>query len=152
MPMREAQMIIDEWFLAAPEAKKYLDSCVEQLKHNGLFTTPMGRSRRFGVISGDREQQNECKNFTIQSIASDLTLLSAMRLEDLIAPYNARIVNMVHDSIVIEIENDRNKVENVSKLVYNIMEEIPKEYLNTDIPFKCEIKYGYNWGEMKEIC
>jgi DNA polymerase-1 len=151
MPLREAQMIIDEWFIAAPDAKKYLDGCVETLKTNGMFITPLGRSRRFGVISADKAQQNESKNFVIQSIASDLTLLSAMKLEDLIAPYNANIVNLVHDSIIIEIENDRNKVENVSNLVYNIMKETPKIYLNTDIPFKCEIKCGYNWGEMKEL-
>jgi DNA polymerase-1 len=148
MSLREAQMIIDEWFDAAKEAKIYLDNCIETLKNNGIFTTPMGRSRRFGVISADKEQQNECKNFTIQSIASDLTLLSAMKLEDLIAPYNAKIINLVHDSIIIELDNDKNKVENVCNLVYNIMKETPKKYLNTAIPFKCEIKYGYNWGEM----
>jgi hypothetical protein len=31
------------------------------------------------------------------------------------------------------------------------MKETPKIYLNTDIPFKCEIKWGHNWGDMTEI-
>jgi len=151
MSLREAQMIIDEWFRTAFKAKEYLDGCVEHLKSKQPFITPTGRCRRYGLVTMDTNQCNEAKNFAIQSIASDLTLLSAIELESLIEPYNAKIINLVHDSIVIQVINDKNKVEKVMELVYNIMHEIPIKWLDTDINFKAEIKAGFSWGDMKKI-
>lgn len=145
----EAQFIIDRWFEKAPLAKKYVEDCEKQLISGIPFITPMGRLRRYGVITGDQPQKNESRNYVIQSTASDLTLLSAIDMEKELTKLDSFIVNIVHDSIIIEAPNNKQKVEKIIDLIYNTMERIPKLWLNTDIPFICNISFGFRWGEMR---
>jgi DNA polymerase-1 len=148
---KAAQQIINDWFDKAKGAKAYMDNCIKMLKNKEVFITPFGRQRRFGLITGDEHQENEARNFAIQSTASDLLLLSAMKLEDLIKPYGGIIVNLVHDSILIEAPNELNKCQNIINLINTTMQEIPKLWLNPVIPFPVEISAGFTWGTMKSV-
>ncbi len=149
----EAEQMIEDWFARMPQAKAYLESCDEAAKRGETLVTPFGRKRRFGLISFDNleDLQNEARNFKIQSIASDLTLFSAMAAERPLREYDAKIINLVHDSILIEIPDDDMMEKEVAKLITSTMSRIPKEKLNTDIPFVADVKTGYKWGSLQEI-
>jgi DNA polymerase I-like protein with 3'-5' exonuclease and polymerase domains len=80
-------------------------------------------------------------------VASDLTLLSAVRLNPKVKGL-AKIVNLVHDSIVMEVPEEN--IEKVAQIAKNTMEETPKLYLdNLDIPFIADVEVGKSWGKMK---
>ena len=141
-------MLLTGWLNKIPVAMKYMEECEKQLLSGKPFITPMGRKRRYGLITGDQEQKNESRNFEVQSTASDLTLLSAIDMEDKLDKLDSFIVNIIHDSIIIEAPNNKEKVEKIFNLIYSTMENMPKKWLNTDIPFTCNISYGFKWGEM----
>ncbi len=156
IPEWEAQELVDEWFDRAREAKVYMDNCEEYLEEGRVFITPFGRKRRYGVINKDDRKslehlKREARNFAIQSIASDLTLLAAMAIEPKLQKYNAMIVNLVHDSIIIEAPNDKKLVMELLNTMKEIMERIPQEKLHPVIPFPAEFSIGKSWGDMKEI-
>jgi DNA polymerase-1 len=148
IPMYEAQRMIDKWFERAPKAKQYLEDCEKQLMEGKIFVTPMGRERRYGIITDDQGLKNESRNFKIQSTGSDLNLLSAIKLEDPLLKLNAFSVNLIHDAILVECNNLANEVPKVVNLMRKIMESVPIEWLHPKIPFIVGIKYGFKWGEM----
>ena len=156
IPIHEAQYYINKWFENAKEAHKYLLQCDKDLEEGKVFTTLFGRKRRYGLINMHDEKQlkhlkNEARNFAIQSIASDLTLLSAMAMENELLKYNATIVNLVHDSIIVEVANSKSVVTPVIDIITNTMQQIPKDRLRPDFPFPAEIAVGKSWGAMKGL-
>jgi len=159
MSIGEARFLIDKWFRRAKGAKHFMDKVEEYLMDGKIFVTPFGRKRRFGNIARyikDPELlahiKKEARNFPIQSTASDLTLLAALEIHNtLVKKYNAMIVNMVHDSIIIEIDNKKSVVLPFIKEMKNIMEGIPHKYLKPHFTFPAEFEVGTHWGEMTEV-
>lgn len=149
--VRSAQQIINDWFIKAPMAKEYMDACVRHLKSRKPFITPMGRFRRYGIITGDKRQENECRNFAIQSTASDLTLLSAMALEPMIVPLQCAIINIVHDSVIIEAPNNLLTIHKLVDIIDSTMRQIPIDWLSPSIPIPVDIQVGKSWGNLKGI-
>jgi DNA polymerase-1 len=153
MTRQEAQELINKWFARAPKAEKYLQNCADAVVEGRTLVTPFGRKRRFGLVSKDTLHglQNEARNFTIQSVSSDLTLLSAMRCEDRIAELGGGILNLVHDSILVEVPDDDAVVECAIDAMKEAMENVPKIYLRAEVPFVAEFSTGYQWGNLEEV-
>lgn len=151
LPERDAKEMIIDWLNAVPQSKAYLENCEKMFLNREMFVTPFGRKRRWGIVLNDMNLKNEAKNFTIQSTASDLTFISAMILEEPLKKLNSMIVNLVHDSIIIEAPNERNIFNQVVDLICQVMENVPKDTLHPTIPFPAELKVGKSWGSMFEI-
>ena len=155
MSYREAQDLIDKWFEKLPTAQKYLESC-ERFEKKRLETL-FGRRRRFGLIASSnlKAARNEAKNFAIQSIASDLTLLAAQALNHYFisscSHKKISIVNLVHDSILLEVDDDYEVVRYVLGLTIGCMKETAESTLKCDFPFAADAKIGYSWGTMKAL-
>jgi DNA polymerase-1 len=145
----EAQVMIDKWFRRAPKAKQYLDDCEKQLMAGEPFITPFGRYRRYGLITDDQGLKNESRNFAIQSTGSDLNLMSAIELEKSLLDLDAFSINLIHDAILVESLNDKNKVEKIINLMKETMENtVPNKWLNPKVPFVADLKFGFKWGSM----
>lgn len=149
--VKDAQRIIDDWFAKAPKAKEYMDWCIAHLHSKKPFVTPFYRQRRYGIVTGDKHQENEARNFAIQSTGSDLTLMSALKMENKLLSLSAFITNLVHDAIISECIEDKNIVEKVANIIISTMEEIPKIWLNPVIPFPVEVSIGNVWGKKSMI-
>ena len=149
----EAQRMIDGWAIMFPQAWAYLLSCDKAVLKGEVLTTVFGRHRRFGLVTADLlgNLQNEARNFRIQSISSDLTLLSAMTLEkELDLVYGGKVINLIHDAILIEVDDIPEVIEAASKLLMATMSRVPVEVLHTDVPFVTDLKVGPVWGSMKK--
>jgi uracil-DNA glycosylase family 4 len=84
---------------------------------------------------------------THNSTASDLTLLSAISLNPQLLPYNAHVVNLVHDSILIEA--DEATAPTVAGLAREVMMDTPRYYLQTGMPFEVSSGIAKSWGALK---
>src|SRR5690606_18764559 len=104
----EAQRLIDAWFARAPQAAKFLENSAKAAFNGRTLITVFGRKRRPGVVSPERLHglQNEFKNFHMQSPISDFVLHSGMEFRPKILPYDAHIVNLIHDSTLTEVPDD----------------------------------------------
>lgn len=151
---QEAQNMINGWLDKYYGAKEYLTWCAKQVVLGNYLETPFGRRRRFGLVTPEslHALQNEAKNFPIQSSSSDLLLVSAMEMEKyLLEELDTRILNLVHDSVLLEIPAKVDFIAEVGKYCNNIMVRKPIELFNCPVPFKTDFEIGINWGELVEF-
>jgi len=149
--VKEAEQVIKDWFKNMPVAGKFINNTRLNPQRGIPTITPFGRLRHFPYITDGNVKhiQNEAINTPIQSIASDYTLLSGIELNKWLKETGyGRIVNTVHDAILIEIPYAN--VDKVANKAVNIMAEIPKKYNNASVPFVADIEVALHWGNKIE--
>jgi DNA polymerase-1 len=147
----EASRMISGWLNKYHGAKDYLNWCAEQVMLGNYLETPFGRRRRFGLVSPDslHALQNEARNFPIQSSSSDLLLVSSIEMEPVLyKDLNTSIINLIHDSDLLEIPADKKILMEVGKYCNTIMTQKPKQLFNCPIPFKTDFEIGTDWGNL----
>lgn len=114
----------------------------------GYVSSVLGRRRRYPLLTEAvrGEAQRQAMNMPIQSAASDMTLISAMRLHDRYKDDpHVRVLCLVHDSLLMEVRED--KVEEVSRCMKQTMETTAGEWF-PDVPHLAEVKTGQGWGDV----
>lgn len=146
----EATKILNDWFKNVPQASAFIKKTRKKIYTEHYVKSVFGRKRRFGFVQGEKNNlENEAINFVVQSVASDLTLLSAIEIYNKIKniPEYIKIVNLVHDSILFEVKEGYE--EDSINLIKGVMEELPKKLLNTDMPFIVDAGIEKSWGNVK---
>lgn len=148
---RDANKMITGWADAYPLAWKYLQEQREIPAQGKYCQSPLGRRRRFPLVTKDvlNELQNEASNFSIQATASDLNLLLAMSMEEALAELDAYVVNIVHDSIVVECPENIEAVGKVLSIAQEKLDEVVVKWLKTDVRFGLSGDYGRAWGSLE---
>ena len=152
IPTSEAQEWLDMWSERFPDAWAYIQRCRAAPARGLNLVTPFGRRKRVGVVNREKlkDLQNEAANFPHQSIASDLTLTSAVEMEPILAGWGVKIINLIHDAILLEYSADTGVWAKVVEYGIEVMERKPLEWGITRIPFKADAKNGHRWGDLKE--
>lgn len=151
--VEEGQRIIDEWRGRMPQAAAFIKQTRQAVLRGRTMTSVFGRRRRFGVITRDNLNllQNEGSNFMTQSTASDITLRAAMAIQKGIEKYgwDAHVLNLVHDSILIEARLDQ--AEGIMEFAKRTMERVPAQILKpaNGLVFAASGKMAKNWSELK---
>lgn len=148
--IEEAQGHIDNWFKAYPGAHKYLEWCAKQVELGNYLETPWGRRRRFGLVNPAslHSLQNEAKNFPIQSSSSDTLLWCCIKHEQELTEQGIRIIDLIHDSVLVEIPANPEKIQWFGKNMNKWMTDVPVELFNCPVPFKTDFEIGVNWGDL----
>lgn len=151
--LSEADSWIAKWFTRFPKAKEYIDACRRAPTQGKTLVTPFGRKKRFGAVSFGRihSLQNEAANFPHQSCASDITLYTGIKTYKELEKLAAYIVNLVHDSLVVECPNEPKTIQAVRDIVEPEMVRSPIEWGLDRIPFKTDCKAGTQWGLGKTL-
>lgn len=148
----EAEKMISDWLDTYYGAKEYLTWCADQVIAGRYLETPFGRRRRFGLVAKETLSalRNEARNFPIQSSSSDLLLVSGMAMEKpLLDNYNTKQLNLIHDSILLEIPADKQTLMAVGKYSNGVMTTKPVELFNCPVPFKTDFEIGPDWGNLE---
>lgn len=151
MPQEEAEEMRKAWFRRFPQAATWLAELHQAPLKGRTVISPFGRRRRFGVVSRENfhELKNQSANFPMQSTATDLTLYSAMRIQDRWDRdgVDAHVVCLVHDAIVVECP-ELDASDRADEL-RAMMEDTPRRVLQPVIDFPVDIHWGNKWGTMK---
>lgn len=157
MTMAQATKTIQDWFKAAPGAKAFVDNMRRSPYQQGEpFTTVFGRQRHYIITMDNRNHiENEAVNFPISSVASDLTMISVCTIHDKLIEegIDARIVNTVHDSIIIECIDEPEALSRVVEIGTSTMANMPKKFLTNpvlDFPFVADAEIGQSWGDLED--
>nr|DAF76504.1 MAG TPA: DNA polymerase [Caudoviricetes sp.] len=152
--MAEANQIIEQWFRPMPLVKEYINNRRKMPRQGKPCVTMFGRERHFCITDEEMYHiQNEYINTPIQSTASDLTMFSLIEITNWLEQNNidAKIVSTVHDSIILEVIDDKAVVDKVAKRCIGIMAEIPEQYMHDcGVPFRADAEVGYKWGQLEE--
>lgn len=149
----EAQVWIDMWANRFPVAWEFITKCRNAPARGQNLVTPFGRRKRVGVVSREqlRDLQNEAANFPHQSIASDITLMSAIKVFARLHNWGIKIVNLVHDAILIECPDTPGLFEEAVQYVMQEMVKTPVEWGIDRIPFASDAKKGIYWGDLHKV-
>jgi len=147
MPVSEAQAYIDTWFTTFPEIMHWIDETKQRIESDQLLISPWGSRRRFHLITPDNvnDLYREGVNFLPQNTAGHLTIAALIELWRLGVP----VISTVHDSILADVPED--EVEDVAKVMKEVMERQHLKLEWDDIPFKVDISVGESWGTVEEI-
>lgn len=151
IPIEEAQKMIDDWLNNYHGARDYLNWCADQVVEGKYLQSPWGNRRRFGLVTKEslHALQNEAKNFPIQGSSSHLLLWCAVQLSPILKEkWDTNIIDLIHDSMLLEVPDDLDTITAVSRYVSDLMVRAPKELFDCNIPFKTDTDIGYDWAHV----
>ncbi len=88
--------------------------------------------------------QRNGKNTPIQGTSADILKRALRLLEDQLRETSAKIVNIIHDEIVVEV--DESESEDVAGRVERAMVTAGEEYVQT-VPVKVEFQIASEWAK-----
>ncbi|MBP5511946.1 DNA polymerase I [Candidatus Saccharibacteria bacterium] len=147
MSFYEAKEFIDDYFRVRSPIKDYLDQVLIQAKGQGYVETFFGRRRPTPDVKSSNfvirmAAERAAQNMPIQGTEADLMKRVMIKL-DHILPAGAQMILQIHDSIIIECDED--KAEMVSKMLQTEMENVAPEL---KIKLAVEVTTGKNWGDL----
>jgi uracil-DNA glycosylase family 4 len=155
---KEAHRYRTRYFNLYSELLRWHDRQRRLVRSLGRVHSPIGRVRHLPDVYSDNKQtraeaERQAINSPVQSFASDLMLLSLVRLSHRLDSRLARIVGTVHDSILFEIHRDY--VAEAAPLIKETMEDMSyveeKFMIEMTVPIEAELKAGQYWGMGKKL-
>lgn len=147
-PVEYAQNLMQEFKALIPGVVTWQASIRKAVLDGEDLTTPFGRKRTFHLITNDNMEDviNEALSYKPQSIASDICLRAAIKLQPmLVDAYDAHIKILVHDAIVGECRPELKDA--VAEMMRTEM--IASARLFTDyLPFTVESTSAFRLGEL----
>ena len=155
-PVEQARDDIKQYFTKFNKLKKWLEDRKNFIQTNGYTYSFFGRKRRLpNVFSADKgiaaHEVRSGINAEVQSLASDVNLLGAMRTATEIEAkgLDAKIFMLVHDSIVALVK-DEDVVEYCEILKRNTQHSWGCEIPGTPIGVDQDIGEDYSFGHFNE--
>jgi DNA polymerase-1 len=148
MTLEEADIHIKEFFKLYPGLRRWQRKTAKAAEVSKKIRTPCGRERDF---SRERTgyRYTAALNLPIQGAAAEITLHALIRLTSLLCD-DCRLVNVVHDEILLEVVDDRcaefmeKAAEAMEQAFLDVFPE-SKPYLAGLV----EAKIGKTWAETK---
>ena len=152
-------MYRDDFFRAYPALEAWHQSMSKQIERSGQSRSPLGRVRYLpnakipwdvAAMRGKKAHAIlEGINHPIQSMASDLLLMSLVNVADQVRDSGAQIVAEVHDEIDFLVPHD--EVEQLCEYVVSVMEDtswLKRFGITLTVPMVVDIETGPYWGEL----
>lgn len=142
----EAENVLRKYFATYRGLDTYLRDAANRAVSERQARTASGRLVRFRYDENDRQQismtQRNGKNTPIQGTSADILKRALRLLSDELRTTSAKIVNIIHDEIVVEVDADQ--AEEIAQKVERAMCVAGEEYLET-VPVKVEIEIADEW-------
>ena len=142
----DAESVLRRYFATYRQLDSYLRDAANRAVSERQARTASGRLVRFRYDENDRQQismtQRNGKNTPIQGTSADILKRALKLLKEELSGTNARIVNIIHDEIVVEA--DAGEAQAVAEKVERLMCAAGQEYLKT-VPIKVETEIADEW-------
>jgi DNA polymerase-1 len=147
-----AKKLIDQYFKAYSGIQRWLDKAGRDAVRRGYSVTLYGRKRYYAELDDRDPEYNkkrasierQGKNSPIQGANADMTKLALVGLNEALQGYDARVVNTVHDEIVVEARAEQ--AEAVCKIVEHEMVKAGAKII-TLVPVVADAKIADYWSK-----
>lgn len=147
---REAQELIDRYFLAYPRVKEFIEERIEFARKTGYAQTILHRRRYLpNINSANANLRNfdnrNAVNMTIQGTSADMIKKAMINIHREIEQrgLQSRMLLQIHDELIFDVPQEELAI--MQELVPKTMEEA----LPLNIPIIADCGYGKNWLEIK---
>lgn len=142
----EAENVLRKYFATYRGLDNYLREAANRAVRERQARTASGRLVRFRFDEQDRQQismtQRNGKNTPIQGTSADILKRALRLLDDDLRGTSAKIVNIIHDEIVVEVDAD--EAQEIAVKVEQAMCAAGQEYVRT-VPVKVETEIADEW-------
>jgi len=146
MSTPDAENVLRRYFGTYRQLDSYLREAANRAVSERQARTASGRLVRFRYDESDRQQismtQRNGKNTPIQGTSADILKRALKLLKDELSDTSARVVNIIHDEVVVEADAD--EAEGIAKKVERAMVAAAQEYVKT-VPVKVETEIADEW-------
>ncbi len=146
LPLSDAESIMARYFQTYRGLDTWLRNAAQRAVRERSARTLSGRLARFKFDAEDRQAmslaQRNGKNMPIQGASADILKRALRLLHDKLRDTTARLVNIVHDEIVVEA--DAAQADEIAKVVEAAMCAAGAEYV-TRVPVKVETMVADEW-------
>lgn len=149
-PIEAAQHVVDQYLGAYPGLRDWQ----QKVRHSvGRKEEDNERKTKFGLTfnplfvsdSNYSSTQNEALAFVPQSTANDICLNAAIKINEQVGQYGAKLIGLVHDATYVECPEET--IEECSKMMEREMAQAATLVFNR-VPFAAEAEVGNNWEEV----
>jgi len=148
LSVTEAENVLRRYFATYRGLDTYLRESANRAVSDKQARTGSGRLVKFNFDASDRQQvsmtQRNGKNAPIQGTSADILKRALRLLNDDLRNTSAKIVNIIHDEIVVEVDEGESK--DVALKVERAMCAAGEEYLTT-VPVKVEWQIASEWAK-----
>jgi DNA polymerase I len=153
------QGVIDNFYLKYGGVNRWHNALMVEAMDTGKITLPTGLFFPFKPYLNKRLEpvwpRTKILNYPVQGLGAQLMVIARvlMRREMQRLGLQGVIICTVHDSILIDCPDD--EVEGICKLFHKVWSRIPEVFykmydVEYNLPCLVEVKYGPNWGDMKD--
>jgi DNA polymerase-1 len=150
IPVREAQEILDAYFMAFPNVRAYMEATVAEARQRGYTETLMGRRRPIPELSSPNPRirqagERQAMNAGIQGLAADIFKVALVALDQRLEAQGARsrLVLQVHDEVILEVPPDEHDA--MAELVTATMAGA----CDLSVPMEVNLSCGASWADAK---
>ena len=149
-PLEAAQHVVDQYLGSYPGLRDWQ----ARVKHSvGRKEENYMRRTKFGMVYNPlfvpdadyASTQNEALAFVPQSTANDICLNAAIKINEQVGQYGAKLIGLVHDATYVECPEET--VEECSRMMEREMSKAATLVFNR-VPFVAEAEVGNNWEEV----
>jgi DNA polymerase-1 len=150
----EAKQIIEQYFQRFPQIKAFTQAILEEARAKGSVRTLLGRKRDIPELhSANRNERLAAEraaiNMPFQGTAADIMKLAMIRVHRRLPALEpkARMLLQVHDELLLESPDSRERVASVAEAVRTEMESA----YPLRVPLTVDAKVGANWRDMDAV-
>jgi DNA polymerase-1 len=150
IPVPEAQEILDAYFEAFPNVRRYMEQTVQEARKKGYTETLFGRRRPIPeLLSGNfrirQAGERQAMNAGIQGLAADIFKVALVNLDRALEEggFASRLILQVHDEVILEVPDDER--ERVEQLVRDVMADAA----SLSVPLEVNLAFGDSWATAK---
>ncbi|HEV2361522.1 MAG TPA: DNA polymerase, partial [Acidimicrobiales bacterium] len=150
IPVDEAAVILDQYFLAFPAVRSYMDRTVAEARVRGYTETLFGRRRFIPELDASNYRirqaaERQAMNAGIQGLAADIFKVALVRLDRELEERGsaARIVLQVHDEVLLEVPAAEHDA--VGELTQSVM----RGACELRVPLEVNMAWGKTWADAK---
>ena len=149
-PIDNAQHVVDQYFGTYTGLRDWQT----RVRHSvGRKEEDSERHTKFGMTynplfvadANYKSTQNEALAFVPQSTANDICLNAAIKINEQVGQYGAKLIGLVHDATYVECPEET--VEECSRMMEREMSKAATLVFNR-VPFVAEAEVGNNWEEV----
>jgi DNA polymerase-1 len=147
MSEKEAREAREAFFQTYPGLRRWQTETARQAEGSNRVVTPGGRIRDFAREERGY-QYTEALNTPVQGGAAEVLLATLPKLDKYLEGLDAKLVNIVHDEIVLEVaEQDAERAKQAVEKA--MVEGMLAMFPNASTVGLVEAKAGANWAEVK---
>ena len=150
--------VIDEYYKKYRGISKWHEELIREAVTTGKVVSPTGREYIFTKFEG-KIRDTQVKNYTVQGTGADIMALARVSFHNRMKKLNYNnclLVNTVHDSIVLDVDENTVDVQKIINTMHEVFYDIPINFkkmfgVEFNTPMACEVQTGYNWEDMKVV-